>query len=199
MSDHDIWPLPDFNPGPHEHLHAIGVISITFASFEQDLPDLWKYFADNRNIHEKLNARNDKDAIAEFKKLFRKHLTRSDVLDAVINLIDYFDWCQVTRNQILHSARYPKPFGKPDEISLSKPIKKGSQESGRKDLSLDEIRDIAEKMRVGVVQCCTMDIYLRYMDQTRHNIAPVYLPYIDCLPPLLGIPATYELKEWPKS
>ncbi len=33
----DIWPLPTYNPGSQKHLHALGVIAVTFAALERNI------------------------------------------------------------------------------------------------------------------------------------------------------------------
>lgn len=32
MDEADNWPLSHYNPGPRLHLHALGVIAVTFAA-----------------------------------------------------------------------------------------------------------------------------------------------------------------------
>jgi hypothetical protein len=36
------WPLPGYNPGKRLHLHALGVIAITYAAFERSLNDFYE-------------------------------------------------------------------------------------------------------------------------------------------------------------
>jgi hypothetical protein len=59
----DDWPLPGYHPGPRLHLHALGVIAITFAGFEAHLHALCPTFASRRNVEfdmEKFYKLNEK-------------------------------------------------------------------------------------------------------------------------------------------
>jgi hypothetical protein len=50
MAPDDNWPLPAYHPGPRLHLHALGVISITFAGFEAHLHALCPNVAGRRDV-----------------------------------------------------------------------------------------------------------------------------------------------------
>jgi hypothetical protein len=51
MSDaDDQWPLPRCSAGPREHLHAFGVISTVFNSFEESLYSLFQHHFDVRGV-----------------------------------------------------------------------------------------------------------------------------------------------------
>jgi hypothetical protein len=44
----DTWPLPKYNPGSAKHLHALGVIAITYASLERNIDRLYADRARNQ-------------------------------------------------------------------------------------------------------------------------------------------------------
>jgi hypothetical protein len=118
MSDSaDNWPLPNYNPGPPKHLHALGVISIAFNSFEASMFGLYRHHLDLNKvpyefadfIHVSLN---DQLRLKLIKIVFDKYEKDSNVIYVVENLIRYFDWCCDARNKLLHAEHYPAAFGK---------------------------------------------------------------------------------------
>jgi hypothetical protein len=42
----DNWPLPHYSPGPPEHLHAFGVISTVYNSFEDSIFAIYRHHLD---------------------------------------------------------------------------------------------------------------------------------------------------------
>jgi hypothetical protein len=47
----DTWPLPDYNPGPtRQHLHALGVLSLTYATLQRNMDDLFLLGAARKQI-----------------------------------------------------------------------------------------------------------------------------------------------------
>jgi hypothetical protein len=121
-----------------------------------------------------------------------------DVSASINNLLDYFDWCQHCRNQLLHAERNPVTFGKDDVLYLTKRIDKASSQSGHVELTLGEMRDLAENIRAGVVLCAELSLYLRYGGIPRSKIDPRYLPYAEKLPTKLDVPQRLELALWSK-
>lgn len=201
MPADDNWPLPAYHPGPRLHLHALGVIAITFAGFEAHLYALCPNVASRRNVefnNEKFLGLSDKNKIKTIRAFFEKCEKRGDVSASINNLLDYFDWCQHCRNQLLHAERYPATFAKDDVLYLTKRIDKASPISGHVELTLKEIRDIAEKIRAGVLLCADLSLYLRYGGVPRDKIDPRYLPYAERLPAKLDVPERLELELWPK-
>lgn len=201
MITEDNWPRPAYNPGPRLHLHALGVISITFAGLEAHLHALCSNVASRRSVEfdrEKFWRSSEKDKIKMMRTFFEKSEKRGDVIKSINNLLDYFDWCQHCRNQLLHAELYPATFGKDNVLYLTKRIDKASAESGHVELTLEEIREIAEKIRGAVVLCADLSLYLRYGGVPRDKIDPKYLPYAERLPAMLDVPQRLELALWPK-
>lgn len=199
MAVEDNWPSPTFHPGPKQHLHALGVIAITFARFEAHLYALCPSVAKRLNIEfdsKEFLKLNNKLKIKKIRAFFDEHEKRDDVNTSINNLLDYFDWCQHCRDQLLHAERYPATFAKGDVLYLTKRVDTISAKSAHVDLTLDEIRDIAMKIRAGVVQCAHLSLYLRYGGVPREKIDPKYLPCAEQLPTKLDIPKRLKLKPW---
>jgi hypothetical protein len=197
MDDSDNWPLPDYNPGPRSHLHAFGVIARRFATLEASVSTLCPRIAHRRQIPLEDSPRlNEKDAIKAMKKFIAKHEDQINLRALTENLLDYFDWCQYTRNQLLHAERYPATFGRDDVLYLMKPINKGSSESGHAALSLPELRDIADKTHAGVLQCAHICLFIRYSGVPIEKMDKKYRPFAQSLPEKLIVPARLELELW---
>jgi len=50
----DNWPLPDYNPGPQKHLHALGAISTSFNKFETSLFHVFAHHLRKRKVSNKI-------------------------------------------------------------------------------------------------------------------------------------------------
>lgn len=201
MEEADNWPLTHFNPGSHFHLHALGVIAVTFAAFNTHIEGLLSVVARRNNrdaAASNLSLLPEKKKIQAMKKFLAENHPREDVIACMSNLLDYFDWCQHCRNQLLHAERYPGFFAPKDTMHLTKRVSKGSSRFGYVELTLKEIRDIAEKVRAGILQCANLSLYLRFESVPRHKISAAYLPYTEALPADLIVPERLELALWPE-
>ena len=133
----DIWPLPDYNPGLPKHLHVLGVMAVTFAAFERSLDSLYKNKARRQDMPEELIdlyyfSLNEEKRIEAIRIIFKRYEENPAVIALINNLLDYFQWCRFSRNQILHAERYPPAFGgDPDILHLTKRIGKQSPRSVR--------------------------------------------------------------------
>jgi hypothetical protein len=202
----DIWPLPDYNPGGHYHLHALGVISIAFASFERSIDSLYNYQGQNQNIplelcHLYYFSLNEEKRIEAIRLMFGTYEKSDAVKTAVNNILGYFQWCRHVRNQILHAEQYPPSFGgDPDTLHLTKRVGKQSSKSGYMAFSLPRLRDIAEKIRAGTIQCIRIYIYLRVRDRPASELSKAMLAYKhEPLPQILRIPRPLKLSLTPKT
>ena len=52
----DNWPLPEYNPGPQQHLHALGAISTSYNKFESRLFSLFAYHLDKQKVSRKITS-----------------------------------------------------------------------------------------------------------------------------------------------
>lgn len=173
----DTWPLPRYNPGDRLHLHALGVIGITYASFEQSVDRLYSW--SDRLDYLRQNSKNRLGSLIE---KFSDH--EPALTDAVKNIVKYFDVCTWNRNQLLHAERYPPAFGGDGEsLYLIKSSAKGSDEKRYFKIDLSELRSIADQMRAGIVQCAAIHIYRRYGNCPDGDIPEMYKPYVSDGPP----------------
>jgi hypothetical protein len=81
---------------------------------------------------------------------------------------------------------------------LTKRVDKKTSKFGYVKLTLQEIRDIAGKVRAGVVQCANLSLYLRFEDTPPYKIPAAYPHYTEMLPNALILPERLELALWPE-
>jgi hypothetical protein len=104
----DNWPIPKFNPGSHYHIHALGVIAITYAGFQRSIDYLYAFHPRQQKLPDELidlyyfNLSED-NRIKAVADVFAKYERDDDVKAAIENLLKYFQWCKHTRDQILRA------------------------------------------------------------------------------------------------
>jgi hypothetical protein len=100
-SVHDTWPLPLYNPGPPtEHIHALGVIALTYAKLQRSMDDLFLNKARTKQIpsdwagtyYYALSEDKRSEAI---KGIYKED--EAEVFEAIENIVKYFDWCRNCR------------------------------------------------------------------------------------------------------
>jgi hypothetical protein len=82
MSDDTPWPVPKHNPGPAEHLHAIGAISLTFANFQASVEGLYQSAMAEWNVPRPLieffyQSLNEEKRITAIRTIFTERLSRN--------------------------------------------------------------------------------------------------------------------------
>lgn len=205
MSDtEDTWPLPQYNPGSRLHLHALGVISVTFVALERSMNEHYINCAVRAGMPIDLVDKyylhlNEDSRMQAIRDIFKVHEKEKEVTALIDNLVSYFNWCRNCRNHILHSELYPPAFGgEKDTLYLIKKASKKSTKSGYMKFKLIALRGIADKIRYGVVQSAEIHIYLRYRDVPSHKVRKSLRAYVhDPLPGKLRIPRSLELSQNP--
>jgi hypothetical protein len=100
MSDpEDSWPLPRYNSGPHYHVHALGVIALQFAQFEATVDILYLNCAERQKLSGDLVrlyyfTLNEEKRIDAIKSILFAYEQDGSVKDAVVNVVEYFQWCR---------------------------------------------------------------------------------------------------------
>jgi hypothetical protein len=164
---YDTWPLPRFNPGSRDHLHALGVISVTFANLQASIDSIYWHRASvdghsAKQIETDYFSLKEENRIRAIKALIRREEEAPVFVKAVENLLDFYNWCRNCRNIILHSERYPPAFGgKPDELQMVKWTKATPRKPQYTKFTVKALRDIAEQFRLGVVQSAEINMYMR--------------------------------------
>jgi hypothetical protein len=190
----DTWPVYD-NESP-KHVHAIGVIALTYASLQGAMDDLFLTRTQSgwaEKYYHGLIEDKRSDAIREAFKG-----GDPGVVDAIGNLVKYFDWCRDCRNNLLHAESYPSglvPFPG-GALGLIKRSKKGSAKSGYMALTLQELRNVADRMREGIFQAGKIGLFVRYRDRPE-GLNEEYREYARSLPLSLSIPKPIALTSSP--
>jgi hypothetical protein len=200
----DTWPLPEYNPGAPRHLHALGVIAVTYASFERSIDSLYTFHPSNQNSQKgqsKYLGMNVAKRIKAVRETFERFENETAVRSAVDNLLDYFDQCNRNRNELMHAEQYPAMFGgEPETLYLIKRSDKRSSGSVYMKFKLSELRSIADYMRTGVVQSAEIHIYLRFRGMPEKDIQDNLRVYVRRGPPQpLVVPSPLHLPHKPQS
>ena len=115
------------------------------------------------------------------------------------NLLDYFKWSRDCRNQLLHDELYLAGLaGREGVLYLSKRLKKASPDLGYMNFSLEELRQIADLIRLVTVQSLELRLYITYHGQPAGKIPRHLQPYVpQALPKALQIPKALVLTPRP--
>ncbi len=172
----DDWPkYPNFYPGPAECLHAIGVISSCYNSFERILFDIYMHHLRRQGFPERLcefyylGLPEDRrpDAVKQVFDTFEKN---AKVKDRVENLLKYFRWCWQVRNVVLHGEAYPTLIVDKTDLMLVK-RKRRSAEREYHALPFAKLRDLADKIEAGRTQAAKINLHLRYRSTPRKRLS----------------------------
>jgi hypothetical protein len=103
----DTWPPSDYEAEPPEHVHAIGVIALLYARLQSIMDSLFLIRASSdwaEKYYYMLSEDKRSDAIRE---MFKDDAL--GVVEAIGNLVKYFDWCRACRNNLLHAETFIRP------------------------------------------------------------------------------------------
>jgi hypothetical protein len=191
----DTWPV--YENGSPKHVHAIGVIALTYAKLQGSMEDLFVTRTQSswaEKYYHGLTEDKRSDAIREaFKD------DGPAVVDTVDNLVKYFDWCRSCRNNLLHAESYPSglvPFPGGALGLIKRVKKKGPLKSAYMALTLQELRNVADRMREGIFQAGKISLFVRYRDRPE-GLKEEYREYARSLPLSLPIPKPIALASSP--
>ncbi|WP_316172116.1 MULTISPECIES: hypothetical protein [unclassified Bradyrhizobium] len=187
---------PSYLTGRRDHIHALGVISLSYSAFERDLFTLYAHHPGVKGMPRELvdkywSSQSEFNQVKSVREIFQMYETDPAPLKFVNKLMDYFDWCSHTRNQLMHSEYYPSIFGGvADKLYLIKRASKAKSESIYITLTVDQLRDIADKIEHGKRECAAFIIWLRIRDIPREELPRSYGVYAaDPMPEPLETPA----------
>jgi hypothetical protein len=201
----DRWPVPKFHAGDAKHLHAVGVIAVTFAQFERGIESLFLHHPIHSEMHFDLIERyyfslNEEQRIKVTRSHYKDHETDDVVKAAATHVLNFFNWAHDARNKILHSEKYPPSFGgDPNIFYLTKRAGKRDPKPTYLALSLAQLRDVAEKMRQGIVLSAEINIHVRYRNLDPSKIEESLRVYAKRPPSfqLLAVPEKLSVTERP--
>lgn len=196
---------PSYHKGRRDHLQAVGVIALSFSAFERRLFALYAHHPERQNMPRSLieiyyTSLNELAQLKAIRAIFGEYEKDPAALAVANNIVDYFDWCSDARNKILHSEPYPPLFGgEIDKLYLTKPISKREPTSTYMWLSLEELRDIADKIECGKRHSAAFSIYLRSRDVPSRQLPIIERALAgDPLPEPLEVPPKLKLSSHPQ-
>jgi len=202
---HDNWPMPEFDAGDPKHLHAVGVIAVTFVQFERSVESMYLHHPAHSAVPIDLLIRyflalSEEQRVSATRKFYSDSEPDALIKAAAHNVLDFFDWAHDSRNKILHSERYPMGLGSdPDIFYLTKRASKRDPSSRYMALDLPTLRSTAEHMRAGIVRSAEINIHVRYRNSDLSKIDQslwVYAKSNDF--PALVLPPRLEMTEKPE-
>ena len=107
-STEDTWPAPRYGPWPPKHVHAIGVIALTYATLQATMDRLFLTKAQSEWAEKYYYLLSEDNRSGAIKKIFKDD--GPDVVEAIGNLVKYFDWCRDCRNKLLHAESQPSDY-----------------------------------------------------------------------------------------
>jgi hypothetical protein len=116
---------PSYHKGRRDHLHALGVIALSYSAFERGLISIYAHHCAQQKMPNELvqlyySSLNEKSQLKAIRTIFDTYEKEPAVLEFVSSLINYFNWCSDARNTLLHSELYmPPQLVKPPELKLS--------------------------------------------------------------------------------
>ncbi|MGC1776995.1 MAG: hypothetical protein WBB34_03555 [Xanthobacteraceae bacterium] len=186
---------PSYFTGRRDHIHALGVISLSYSAFERNLTTLYTHHPNVKGMPPELvnkywSAQSEVSQVKSVRDIFKMYEVDPAPLGFVNRLMDYYNWCSHTRNQLLHSEFYPSLFGgKPDKLYLTKRESKTAPAQIYITLSVEQLRDIADKIEHGKRQCAAFIIWLRIRDFPIDELPVSYRSYRDDpMPEPLDVP-----------
>lgn len=187
MNMTDDW--PSYYSGKRDHLHALGVIALSYSAFERSLQALYAHHAQQQKIPNALadlyyTSLNELGQLKAIRAIFKAYDEETETVALVNNLLDFFDWCSKARNELLHSEFYPAMFGgDPDRLYLIKRKSKKESAPTYHWPTVKELRQIADHIEEGKRQCAGIIIYLRLRDIPIGQLPQAYQDIQHELPP----------------
>lgn len=202
-TDH-AWTAWEFGPRPEKHLHAIGVIIMTFSQLERSVESLFLNFAQKHSIppalsHEYYLSLPEGQKDQAMLRLFSDLEKDNTIKNLVKNLLDCLAWSRDCRNKIAHSEQYPAAFGHDKSLFyFQKRVGKKTIESLYFSLDLHQLRYVADQMREHVKRSAELDIYLRIRGHDKSQLNRVYWQFLSKqLPDPLAVPSGLQVKDKP--
>jgi hypothetical protein len=190
----DKWPEFTFSPGPEKCLHAIGVISACYNSFERILFHIYLHHLDRKKFPRRLcelyylSLAEDHRTEA-IKYVFQTLEKNKKIKETIDNLLKYFRWCWSVRNLILHAETYPTLLLDANDLNVVKRKAKRSSELEYHSFTLAKLRNYAEQIEIGRLQAAKINLHLRYQaTPVKRRSAALRAHGYEPLPRILRIP-----------
>jgi hypothetical protein len=176
MAEDPKW--PSYETGPEKHMHALGIIAVNYNLFERSLYPLFSHHWE-RDLSE--NERrylfwtyDNAQRLDAIQFAFKEREGEAEVLDRIDHLATYWSVVSEKRHLLMHSTLYKQsplesvftfPPIDPDVLMLSKPSKDDWATFNVMNLSLPNLRAIADQLHEGVTFARALALYLFRRDR----------------------------------
>jgi hypothetical protein len=180
----DTW--PHYHSGPSKHVHALGVLSLEFNSFEASFFALFSHHLQTRGIPPDtlwvmFSQLHESKYESVIRGLFEQYESDKAVLDHIDHVFKHFHKCNDSRNTLLHSVHHAIAH---DALHMQKSIRGKFEPVQVLILPLDRLRRIADAMHDGSLYLGRLVVYLARRDGI--------LPDAEILNGVLGPPTLPE-------
>jgi hypothetical protein len=103
FSSDDMWPLPNYGTGPTKHMHALGVISLNYNTFEAALRFILNLYVPNETTDFFFDQWNNEERCAAIRHFSQREEKDAEVMDRIDHLLKHFSICNENRNHLMHS------------------------------------------------------------------------------------------------
>jgi len=196
MTDsNDSWPMPNYDAGPRDMIHALGVIAIEYNKFEAAMFGLFRHHLAVLNVPREVigdlyGKLNEGQRMAMIESIFLRCEKDQVAKDCVTRLVKYFNICATNRNILMHST---SRSGHDSEIfEIEKRSKADWLKLNYSSLTLETLRRVADDMARGFK--LVFEVF--WFIQTRDGQVPPFFPAR--LPPAIPdnlLPSRLELSD----
>lgn len=199
MSGTNEWPA--YEAPPKDHMHALGVISVNYNSFENVLYAIFRNPLISNGVPDKLSEYvfsefNRQQQVEAMRVVFASYEKDPEIIDRITHLLAYFHWCYEARDTLMHAHHDKSSGGSPARLSLSKRSKGDFAKFNFMFLSLAHLRAIADHMHEGYLFALELFAFLEH----RSGRIPSFLKDFYCaLPSKPRIPKKIKLRDSPEA
>ena len=180
MTDpNDTWPLPQYDPGPKDLVHALGVITIEYNKFETALFGLFRHHLEAHGLPTGLvedfyTHLNEGHRLAVIQSIFARCEKDDLVKDRVSELIRYFNTCAENRNILMHSTSTGSHNR--DVLDIAKRSKNVWSRLNYSLVKLETLKLIADDMFRGFNYMFDIFWYIQVRDGKAGGVLPALFP-----------------------
>lgn len=184
-------------------MHALGIVSINYNSFEHGLLAIFRHHLDAKNVPENFSdfvfgKANREVQVAMIREIFDQCESDWAVKDCVEHLLSYYAWCYQSRDLLMHSHQNFQGADTGEHLlSLAKRKRDDYSAYNYMHLSLPHLRAIADNMHAGYLFLLNLNYFL--MARAGKVDAEILKGFPPRLPSKPPIPRQIKLRDQPVS
>ena len=198
MNEPKHWPEPNYSAPPVELMHALGIASLNYNSFEHVLFAIFRVHLLDRNVPSEFSGfifgeLNRQQQIQALKEVFETCEKDPIVIERISDLLAFFSWAAQARDMLMHSHQDTFSDPKEGRLALAKRSRDNFAKFNFMSLSVLYLRAIADDMHRGYLFALNLFAFL----ESRAGRMPGFLSQLAPLPNKPQIPKPLKLKEAP--